>query len=106
MGLAFGLMTGLTRAWDEVVAWWQEFDSLGLDSAWIPDHFGYYMPRFEAWTALAGLAGQTRRLRIGTLVTSTAFRNPAVFAKEVLTVDHLSRGRLELGLGAGYDPEG
>jgi alkanesulfonate monooxygenase SsuD/methylene tetrahydromethanopterin reductase-like flavin-dependent oxidoreductase (luciferase family) len=100
--IAFGLITGLDGPWNDLVARWREFEALGLDSAWVPDHIGMLMPRYEAWTALAGLACQTRRLRLGTLVTSTAFRNPVVFAKQVLTVDHLSQGRLHLGLGAGF----
>ena len=102
--LSFGLLTPLRGSWDDLVAIWQELEALGFDGAWVPDHFAFGTPSFEAWTALAGLASYTRRIRIGTLVTSTAFRNPAFFAKQVVTLDHLSHGRLELGLGAGYDP--
>jgi alkanesulfonate monooxygenase SsuD/methylene tetrahydromethanopterin reductase-like flavin-dependent oxidoreductase (luciferase family) len=102
--ISFGLMTWLDDPWDDLVAQWHEFEVLGVDSAWLPDHIGWGLPRYEVWTALAGLACRTQRIRLGTLVTSTAFRNPVVFAKEVLTVDYLARGRLELGLGAGYDP--
>lgn len=102
--ISFGLMTGLTDPWDELVASWQEFESLGVDSAWLPNHIGTFMPHYEVWTALAGLASHTSRIRLGTLVTSTAFRNPVVFAKQALTLDHISHGRLELWLGAGFDP--
>jgi alkanesulfonate monooxygenase SsuD/methylene tetrahydromethanopterin reductase-like flavin-dependent oxidoreductase (luciferase family) len=95
----FGLVVRLIEPWPALVAQWQELEALGFDSLWVPDHFVVHS--YEAWTALAGLASRTTRVRVGTLVTSTAFRNPAFLAKEALTVDHLSNGRLELGLGAG-----
>jgi alkanesulfonate monooxygenase SsuD/methylene tetrahydromethanopterin reductase-like flavin-dependent oxidoreductase (luciferase family) len=95
----FGLLVGLNEPWPSLVAQWQELEALGFDSLWVPDHF--VVTWYEAWTALAGLASRTTRVRVGTLVTSTAFRNPAFLAKQALTVDHLSNGRLELGLGAG-----
>jgi alkanesulfonate monooxygenase SsuD/methylene tetrahydromethanopterin reductase-like flavin-dependent oxidoreductase (luciferase family) len=104
--LSFGVLTPQTDEWDGLVASWQELEALGFDSIWLADHFMFRQPRFEAWTALAGLAGHTRTVRLGTLVTSTAYRNPALFALQVLTLDHLSRGRIDLGLGAGYDPDG
>jgi alkanesulfonate monooxygenase SsuD/methylene tetrahydromethanopterin reductase-like flavin-dependent oxidoreductase (luciferase family) len=89
----------LIEPWPSLVAQWQELEALGFDSLWVPDHFVVHA--YEAWTTLAGLASRTTRVRVGTLVTSTAFRNPAFLAKQALTVDHLSNGRLELGLGAG-----
>ena len=104
--ISFGLFTSLRGSWDDLVERWLEIEAFGFDSVWVPDHIGFLRPHFEAWTALAGLASHTSRIRFGTMVTSTAFRNPTVFAKQVLTVDHLSHGRIELGLGAGYDPEG
>jgi alkanesulfonate monooxygenase SsuD/methylene tetrahydromethanopterin reductase-like flavin-dependent oxidoreductase (luciferase family) len=104
--VSFRLFTSLRGGWDDLVERWQEIEAFGFDSIWIPDHVGFLQKHYEAWTALAGLASQTRRIRIGTLVTSTAFRNPTVFAKQVLTLDHLSHGRIELGVGAGYSPEG
>jgi alkanesulfonate monooxygenase SsuD/methylene tetrahydromethanopterin reductase-like flavin-dependent oxidoreductase (luciferase family) len=58
-------------------------------------------PCLEAWTALAGLATHTRRVRLGTLTTNVLFRNPVLLAKQAATVDLLSNGRLELGLGSG-----
>src|SRR6185295_5605088 len=63
-------------------------------------------PYFEAWTLLAALAARTERIRLGVLVSSNTFRHPALLAKEAATVDHISNGRLDVGLGAGwYVPE-
>jgi alkanesulfonate monooxygenase SsuD/methylene tetrahydromethanopterin reductase-like flavin-dependent oxidoreductase (luciferase family) len=108
--LRFGILTPQNVSWPLLVERWQYLEALGFDSVWLADHFVSPAqpngPYFEAWTALAGLAARTTRVRLGTLVTSIAFRNPAVFAKQVLTVDHISQGRLELGLGAGYSPQG
>jgi alkanesulfonate monooxygenase SsuD/methylene tetrahydromethanopterin reductase-like flavin-dependent oxidoreductase (luciferase family) len=88
---------------------WQAIEALGFDSVWVPDHFVDFRqprtPRLEAWTLLAGLATQTSRIRIGTLVSAIPFRNPAFLARQALTVDHLSQGRLELGLGTGASGE-
>src|SRR5258708_15623968 len=61
-------------------------------------------PTFEGWTLLSALAAQTRRLRLGLLVTSNRFRPPAHLAKIAATVDHVSGGRLEFGIGAGSRP--
>jgi F420-dependent oxidoreductase-like protein len=106
----FGIVTDQNLPWPTLVERWQLFEALGFDSAWDCDHFIQPSrptgPYFEAWTLLAGLAAVTRRIRLGVLVSSNTFRHPSLLAKEVVTVDHISNGRLEVGLGAGwYEPE-
>lgn len=106
--LTFGLMLGPTPPWrrmEEQAAW---VESLGFDKLWLPDHFvnpeDPQMAWFECWTSLASLAGCTERIRLGTLVSSMTLRNPALLARMALTVDHISGGRLEFGVGAGGVP--
>jgi F420-dependent oxidoreductase-like protein len=97
--------------WADILAVWQEADDIELfESGWLFDHF-YPIhgdssgPCLEGWMLLASLAQATRRLRMGTLVTGIHYRHPAVLANMAATVDIISEGRLELGIGAGWNEE-
>jgi F420-dependent oxidoreductase-like protein len=106
----FGICTDQNMTWEKNVERWQLFDRLGFESAWLCDHLVQPSrpkgPYFEAWSLLGGLAARTDTIRIGVLVTSNTFRHPSVLGRMAVTVDHISNGRLEVGLGAGwYEPE-
>ena len=100
----------IKRSWEETKAAACEFDRLGYDSVWVCDHlYGVPLPSLpilEAWSLLAAVAAVTERVRLGTLVTPPFFRNPAVLAKQIATIDHISGGRTAPGFGAGwFEPE-
>ena len=85
----------------------QTAERLGFDSIWLFDHFHtYYKPvletTFECWTSTAALARDTKTIRLGQMVTCNGYRNPALLAKMASTVDVLSHGRLDFGIGAGW----
>jgi F420-dependent oxidoreductase-like protein len=97
--------------WSELVEVWQAADEApALHSAWLFDHFYPIFsdptgPCLEGWTTLAALAAATRRIRLGVLVTANVHRHPAVLANMAATVDVISGGRLEIGLGAGWNAQ-
>lgn len=104
-GLSFGVITLQSQPWSVLAESWKHIETLGFESAWVADHFlNYRMPTrpyFEAWTLLSGLAAVTKKIRVGTLVTAAPLRHPAILARQALTADHISNGRLNLGIGTG-----
>ena len=97
--------------WEELVARARLAEEAGLDGVWVFDHFTALYgdpggPCLEGWTLLAALAAETSRVRLGTLVTGMTYRHPSVLATEVVTVDHVSSGRVECAIGAAWnEPE-
>ena len=107
----FGIMTAPQQvSYHDVVRVWREADAIGeIEHAWLFDHLlpiggDPSGPIFEGWTLLSALAAQTQRLRLGLLVTSNRLRPPAMLAKIATTVDIISGGRLDFGIGAGSRP--
>jgi F420-dependent oxidoreductase-like protein len=109
--MRFGIQTSLNNVeWREIADMWRFLDrETKFYSAWTFDHFVPPGPGqdpnancFEGWSALAALASQTDRIRLGCLVTGVTYREPAVLAKMAATVDHISNGRLEFGIGAAW----
>ncbi len=106
------------RSWPSVLDGCRHAEKTGWDGVWVPDHFmappdGYgdeddlgtdpeLAPILEAWTMLAALAASVPRVRLGAMVTGNTYRHPAVLANMAVTVDHISGGRLVVGVGAGW----
>ena len=101
----FGILTFAAAPFATLEREWRWAEELGFDYAWIPDTWSIKgLFDLEAWTLLAALARATSRLRIGTLVTTIIARHPVLIAAQALTIDHLSQGRVELGVGVGDRP--
>ena len=103
--LRFGVWLPPFPSWPVIRRRARWIEELGFDSIWIVDHFANPFDTqtawMEAWSLLAGIAACTHRIRVGTLVSTLIYRNPALLAKQAMTVDQISGGRLTLGLGAG-----
>jgi alkanesulfonate monooxygenase SsuD/methylene tetrahydromethanopterin reductase-like flavin-dependent oxidoreductase (luciferase family) len=98
----YSIVTLAVGEFGPIAQLWRTAEALGFDEAWVDDDL--LVPHaLEPWTLLAALARETSRMRIGTLVTQIPFRHPTLLAAEANTVDRISGGRLEVGIGAG-DP--
>src|SRR5947209_14892045 len=103
----FDMFTWQVVAWPVLRYDGRELETVPIGTVWVgdtyamPPAYGYEGRVLEAWTTLAALAGQTTRVRLGTLITNAALRHPALLAKQAATVDCISAGRLDLGVGPG-----
>jgi len=108
--LSFGIKTAPQHTtYEEMLRVWEEADSIpAIEHAWLFDHFAPIAddlsgPCLEGWTVLAAFAARTTRLRLGLMVTGNTYRHPAVLAKIAATTDVIANGRLDFGIGAGWN---
>lgn len=108
--LRFGIKTAQHHAeYADILRVWKEADSIDtFEHAWLFDHFAPIQgdldgPCMDGWTLLGALAAETERIRLGLMVTGNTYRHPAVLAKIATTVDVISNGRLDFGVGAGWN---
>jgi len=104
----FSVWISAAGPWDDALAVGRHAEATGWDGLWLADHFMNNgdgpndAPNHEAFALLAGLAAAVPRVRIGSLVAGNTYRHPAVLAKTATTIDHISGGRMVLGIGAGW----
>lgn len=105
--IKFQVITLPNGSFEDVVERFKYLERLGFDLATTGDHFVDWTnppsPWFEAWTLLAAVARETSNIRLATYVTQFPMRNPALLARQALTLDHISNGRLSVGLGTGLE---
>ncbi|MFX1537640.1 MAG: LLM class flavin-dependent oxidoreductase [Promethearchaeota archaeon] len=101
----FGLFV-TPEKWDDVLRSALQAEELGFDSVWVDDHLlNFREPpedRLEAWTTITAIAAKTDKIRLGNLVLCNSFRTPTLLGKMVSSLDVISNGRFELGIGAGW----
>jgi len=101
----FGLNIDPHVPFDVLAQRWRTAEELGFDQLWVADHSRDYRDRanpwFDGWTVMAAMAERTNSIRIGTLVSNPILRHPVLLAMQAAAVDHLSAGRVELGIGTG-----
>jgi alkanesulfonate monooxygenase SsuD/methylene tetrahydromethanopterin reductase-like flavin-dependent oxidoreductase (luciferase family) len=104
--LRFGIVLGQRAPWPDLVARAKEVEARGFDDFNVVDHFFGLVdvmdPTHEAYTALSALATHTERVRLGVMVCGNTYRNPAFLLKQAVTVDHVSNGRVDFGVGTGW----
>jgi F420-dependent oxidoreductase-like protein len=108
--LSFGIKTAPQHTtYEAMLNIWKQADALPVfEHAWLFDHFAPIFgdldgPCLEGWTLLAALAAQTKRIRLGLMVTGNTYRHPAILANTAATVDIIANGRLDFGIGAGWN---
>lgn len=106
--LRFGIYTLPTQPFGVLAERWRAAEEMGFDQLWLPDHSRHFqqphLPWFEGFTTLAAAALATTRIRLGPLVSNPILRAPQLVAREAHALDHLSAGRLEIGIGTGIAP--
>jgi F420-dependent oxidoreductase-like protein len=105
--MRFGFWVGNGHSWAEILRSSRRAEEAGWDGVWFADHFMPFSsdvsgPMHEVWSVLAALGAATERVRLGPLVCGNTYRHPAVLAKQAVTADHISNGRIVLGIGSGW----